>query len=366
MRNDGMLIENRQSPVIFIVALSVVVFALILVVIRIILLHFKKLRESSEYLEKIKNRPTSAKDVAHVARKAGLSKSEQAMLLEICKRHKARNIEYLLRDEIEVDGLFASEYEYLCSQENMEPKKTELFSLRYKLEKHHNNALLINSTHTLKEGQEFIYKDANKNEWRLTLIKNTAQALLLKLPKFFDIRQAMPDRLSKIKVMFSLQSGISYYTALRVIRTSTLADNTIILITAHSTQLKAMQRRLTKRMELNKPCQFSAVTLSQVSNGKHKKVPSFEPLPKRYDGIVQDISSSGCRLKTHLPISQGQNIYLEFSIDDIHTEKVYGLIVMTTQTEGPPDPVYILHIQFIEIDLSMRNKIYALIYDYIA
>lgn len=157
----------------------------------------------------------------------------------------------------------------------------------------------------------------------------------------------------------------------RIIRFEQSKEGQPLMLVGHTNSLKAMQRRTSKRVLVNRQCVFSAVEVLQheVSSSGKKTHPGqntksvYTPLEKRHEGVIQDISANGYRILCQLPIKKGQYIYSEFALDNTPLLKAIGLIVMTTQTDDKAN--YVLHIQFVEIEPATRNLINAFIYKYL-
>lgn len=359
----GILIQARQNTgnysVIFIALLIIAVLILVYLLLRWI----NTIHSSPQWLEMHRNMPTTPRNISNVAKLAGLDKSEKHMLEHICMSFSIPNIEFQIRDEKAIDGYFNKEYHELCKKNDKEEDKSVLFTLRYKLEKAHNSTLIITSTKSIVAGQEFLYADVHGTMWSFILYENNSQGLFLTLPPTFAASSLKPDQLSKLDVAFTTKTGIAYSMTVRVIRYEQAKDGGTLMLIGHTNTLKPLQRRSSKRIPMNKKCQFSAVEVTPKGQDKNKNF-DFKPMDKKYEGQLQDISANGCRLLCSLPIKQGQYIYVAFDIDNDSgtNETAIGLIVMTTQTVDTSR--FILHIKFVKMPIEVRNRIYAFIYNY--
>lgn len=348
--------DSSNYTIIFIALALILIILLAYVIIKWI----SSIHTSPKWIEMHKNLPTTKKNVQHVAKSADLNTNESLLLEDICHSFKVPNIEYFIRDDKAIDELFKKEFHLLCERSNTEPLKSTLFGLRYKIEKAHNNSIIISSTKSILPGQDLNYTDLRGSLWILTLKENNAQGLFLSMPGSLATSNLKPDPLSKLDLNFTSKNGVSYFMNLRVIRYEQDKEGQPLILLGHTNTLKAMQRRNVKRMLVNKKCEFSAVEV--VPSGTASTDVSYKPKEMRHEGLLQDISSTGCRLTCSLPIKQGQYIYVEFCIDGKKTENAVGLIIKTTQSLDTEQ--YVLHIQFVKIDLSVRNSIYAVIYQY--
>jgi len=210
-------------------------------------------------------------------------------------------------------------------------------------------------------GQEFLYTDLRGTMWTFTLNENNPQGLFLTIPQLFASSNMKPEQLSKFDLNFTSKTGIAYILTVRLIRYETAKDGTMLMLIGHTNALRPMQRRGTKRIASNSPCTFSAVEVVAKGSTKNGEV-EYRHMEKKYEGQLQDISANGCRLICSLPIKKGQYIYVDFAVSGSIRESAVGLIVMTTQTVDASR--YILHIQFVQMALAVRNRIYAFIYNY--
>lgn len=362
-QNGGTPLLARQNSSNYNVIFISLFIILLLLLVYLFIKWINAIHSSRQWLEIHRNLPTTKKNIAHVTKLAHLTKDEKNLLEIICHDFKVPNIEYLLRDEKAIDALFHNEYHALCEKSGSEKEKACLFTLRYKIEKVHNSTLIITSTKSIITGQEFIYTDIRGTLWTFVLYENNSQGLFLLLPAAFAASTFKPEQLTKLDLNFTAKSGIAYSTTVRVIRYEQAKDGNTLMLIGHTNIINPLQRRLSQRIPLNKNCKFSAVEVLGKGNDKEKK-PEFKPVEKKYDGQIQDISTTGCQIICTLPIKEGQYIFIDFDIDDNTSTKedVIGLILTTTQTVDTTR--YVLHIQFVKIALEVRNRIYAFIYNY--
>lgn len=343
-------------------ALGFVIKVLIVIVV-LVLIYFlqrkiKQKRMSPEWLEAQKNKETNIKNVANLAKNANLTSTEKALLWDMCHRFKAKNIEFLVKDEDEMNKLLKQEYDVLAAKNNQN-EIANFFSLYFKLEKVRFSSTSISTTSSLAEGQEFTYKDADGYEWQLKLISNSSNGLYIEIPKMLASSDKKPAPLAKFILNFTLKGSSSYSLLTRVIRYDQDKQGNSILVASSTNTLKPIQRRMSKRMKADSLCKFSAVKKLEEKKG----ATDFEILEKKYEGELQDVSSSGCRISCGLPIKQGQSLYIEFEITKGEPLSAIGTIVMTKKSlDGK---AFILHIKFVEIDIAVRNKIYAYAYGYL-
>jgi len=357
---SGSPLLARQNSGNYTIVFIAIIFIAILLVIYLLIKWINKIHSSPQWVESHKNLPTTLKNINHVSKTSNLDKNEKLLLIEICSRYKPLNLEFLIKNEKSIDDLFKQEFQFL-NKENDTDKITILFLLRYKLEKTYKNSLIITSSKSIIAGQQLIYTDRRGTLWTLSVYENNNQGLFISLPQSFASSNIKPEQLSKLNITFTSNTGIAYIMIARVVRYEQGKDGATLMLLAHTNSLRALQRRNSKRMTLNTKCTFSAVDVSK--NSDDEKNTTYTPKQNKYEGTIQDISSNGCRVNCTLPIHQGQFISVNFSIDGTKTDNAIGLIVSTTATSD--NTHYILHIQFVKITKSVRNRIYALIYNYL-
>ncbi|MCR5763441.1 MAG: PilZ domain-containing protein [Treponema sp.] len=355
--NNGSLVDARQNPLLYTIILIVLAAFAVLVIVGLILKKIRELHSTPEWIESHKNLATTKKNVENVANLANLSTEEKRILSQICQKFKPKNIEYLIRDEKAIIDLFNQGYTEFKSKNASQETFEMLYEVLYKLEKAHDNITFISTTRALPNGQQFTYIDSDRNNWKLTLERNEPQGLVISIPKAFAQSDKKPAQLSKFILTFKTEAGTTYTLLTRVVRYEEEKSGKFILIASSNNTLTAIQRRTSKRIHLDKECKFSAVKYNP-----NNKTNSYEILQNKYEGKLQNISATGCRLSCTMPIKEGQYLNVEFSLKDGQTEQSIGYIVMTKKS--PDGKQYVLHIKFIDIDLGVKNRISAFVYGY--
>jgi len=338
--------KEHALPMILIVAIAVI----IVVAIYFISKYQYEYKHSPEYLEKIKNRPTSKDDLKEIAVKAKLSKEELALLSEIISHHSTPNIKYILKDAQQIEDILKEKYLSLKQNGNADKIKA-FFSLRQKIFLNCTQENIIKNSRQLDKDTKFTYTAEKGIHFIFKLIEMTQEGMALEVPENLTEEQ-FPKNLSKIKLPFISETGNSLEMETRVIRHQPGKAGRNWLIVTHSDKIYQMKKRAFPRLELCEPCKFSAVTEIQ---GKTKDAPpAYEVHEKRYGANIADISAGGCRLESNLPIKAGQNIYVEGNLHKIPDLKAIGVILRTTKRS---DNVFVYHIKFNKISVENENLI---------
>lgn len=333
-----------------------VVAAIILAVLYFLYLKYKAFIKSKQWIEANKNRETKFSDVRKIAHEANLDRIEKKLLWSICKTHHARNIQFSYRSKNEMQNLFKSEFQRMNLQNpRNEEKISVLFSLRYKLEKLYDRKHSITSTKYLRPGQQIRVLDEKHIPHDATVQKNTPEGFYVEISA--ELKNFKPKPLSKFMINFSSATGMLYQCVVIAARYEDIPNGKELLLITHSSTLKLIQKRMTKRQGTTIECLFSAV--KEVKSGRKTK---FEVQQKKYTGTFIDISAGGCKISCGLPISKNQYIQLYFKLPGIIEHQAQGLIIKSKKSVD--EKTFVLYIKFTDINIAARNDIYAAIYDY--
>lgn len=357
----GSYISSRQDSFLYIFIILVLIILAVATTVYFIFFKAMSKKRTKEWIEKNKNRDTKYKDVKACAHETRLNKAETLRLWHICKRYKARNILFMYREPEELNTMFQMEYNRMISDSYVNHEKISIFfDLRYKLEKAYEEKLTISSTRSLRENQELLVYDNAKKTWRVKLVKSTKDGFYVSLSKEFLENPDKPKPLSKIRITFTLPTGMAYNCLARAARYEKQPNGQEYMLITHSTTLNMYQRRGAKRMQLeNLNCAFSAVKVSE----KDGKKAAYQIKENRNKGKLLDISSSGCRIWCGLPIVKGQYIQVYYQLPgDTAESEAQGLIVSTKKASD--QKTFVLHIKFTDIGIEEKNAIYAKIYSY--
>lgn len=356
---DGLLVQARQNPLIYTLILVIIVVVVMFLLLHFSLVYLEKLHSSPEWIEAHKKLPTKRINVKKLALDADLSIAEQKVLWETCKKYSIPNIEFTARNFGTLDFYLKNVYQAEKDDPAKEDNLKTLFTIRFKIEKARNREYYISSTKLLKPGQDIFYFDGNQ-KYVFKVISNEKNGMYLSMPQGMENSSDKPNPLNKLKLTFSGKNGVSYGFISRLIRYEKQADESQHMFIGHSSSLKPVQRRMTKRVVVNSPCNFNAA--SKITDKKGNQ--HFEVKEHVHKGLIGDISATGCKLACKIPIKIGQYINIDYDINGKISGNAKGTIVMTNKSPEQED-LYILHIKFLEISVSNGNKINALAYKYL-
>lgn len=353
----GSPLAARQTPLPYTVMAGALIGIGILFVLWLLWKIMQKRKESPEYIEAQKNRPTTIKDIQALAKKISLTRQEALLLYNICFRQKAKNIFYLWNDEEYIDNLLSEEYRRL-RQKDAEADIFELFKLKSRLERIERLQHTIPSSHNIPEGETLILPATGGRFYSFKLLKNDKDSISLEVPQNLAGTEFCPKPLDKIVMTYLSKMNIQYVLSSRVIRFQHGAGGVAEMVVNHSNAVSMQNRRQFKRTDVGNKCLFSAV---EEKTGKRGEI-TYIPKENKYEGTLADISAGGCMVQTKLPIKRDQKLWVRFSLPEKGEFETIGLIV-SAQKNNETD-VFSLHISFIDINDRDRNEIFAYVYKY--
>lgn len=357
MDATGSPLAARQTALPYTVMAFALVGIGVLFLLWIVWKILQKRKESPEYIEAQKNRPTTIKDVQALTKKISLTRQEALLLYNICFRQKARNIYYLWNDEEYLDGLLREEFLRL-RQKNAEADIYEVFKLKSRLERIERMQHSIPSSHNIPEGETLTLPATGGRFYSFKIRKNDQDSLVLEVPKNLEGTEFCPKPLDKIVMTYMTKRGTQYVLSSRVIRFQHGAGGVHEMVINHSNAVSMQNRRQWKRINIGNKCLFSAV---EKKTGRRGEV-TYSPKENKYEGTLADVSAGGCMIKTQLPIKRDQKLWIKINLPERGEFEAYGLIVSAQKNNETNE--FALHISFIEIDEKDRNDIFAFVYNY--
>lgn len=351
----GSTIQARAELPVFKVIIIIATIFFLIALVYLVSRAVTNYLNSPAYIEKKKNRPTSIKDVTELSTQCSLVREEKEVLIQICKTHRTPNIKYLVRDYVAMHDCLKEQFKAF-DQIGDETGKSHLFTLQEKLFKVFRQQGLIKNSKNISLNTVFTFTVAKGFHYKLQLTENSSESMVLTLPPTLKQEQ-LPKSLEKINFIFELDDGTPYNLESRVVRYQQGKENSQQMVIVHSDKISPLQKREQERAELNLPCKFHSVKVSVEGSGKKEKI-NYIPSEKAYEGVLEDISTGGCRLVASLPIKAEQHIYIDGPFNAKQNDQAVGTIVRTTKRS---DGIYILHIKFIKIDVKVVNRIQAMV-----
>ena len=357
---SGSPIEARQThaPDLVIIIILLAIFALILGIAFFVFKKITNYYKSEEYIEKERNRKTKYKDVTKLAKLHDLTPQDTAILWEVCRVTDCNNIIYSIKSNNEVNELFHTAYN-LMSEKNLftDKKMNDFFTCLFKLEMIVAQTKKILSTRQIPPSSVLFYISPEGEQYPFTVAQNTKDFFTAEIPEFVYKTPRKPELLTRSRFTFKTQDGLSYNLITRIMRYNEGNDGKYYMILAHSEQLESQAQRHYKREFFERDCLFASVKVNEKADKSEEKYIVSE---KEYEGKISNISAGGCCIQTTLPIKEKQYIGVHLPDTGIE-ETIIGII---RRTRRLPSGKLALHIQFVDISLHAKNRIYILVYKY--
>ena len=314
-----------------------------------------------EWIEAQKKKPLTTKDLNQAIKDLNLTGEERDLLWEIGHKYTSVNIIYLVQDAESFCDAFRQRYKDFIATNASQRQISALFSLKDKMENFYKNEVIITSTKNIENGQVLQFADKAGIRCTATIADNRPEGLLLSIPDNLAKGQNRPDSLSRVVFSLTAPNGITYALTTRVVRYQQNNSGSVEMLISHTNDVKQLQRRQSDRIEISANCVFSAVRVS--SDSSKKSDISYTPLQQKYNGLLKDISSDGCSLQAGLPIREGQYIHLEFNLPQKTDNIALGIITDTDKSDSPGK--FLLHIQFVKVEIETKNTILAMVNKFI-
>ena len=348
-------VAHRADIAIIIVIL--IAIAAILGIAFFVWLRVKTYYKSEAYIEKERSRKTKFKDVQKLARENNLSQTEVNTLWEICRFTDTNNILYSLKSNNEVNELFHTAYDIMKQQKLFtDEKMNDFFTTLFKLEMIVAQFKKVISTRQIPPGCVIFYISNEGEQYPFTVTQNQKDFFTAEIPEFIYKSPRRPELLTRSRFTFRTSDGLSYNLITRIIRYNEGNDGKFYMVLSHSEQLECQAQRHFKREFFERQCTFKAVKANIAS----EEEASYTFSDKDYPGKITNISAGGCCIQTDLPIKENQYIGIVLPETGIE-ETIVGIIRKTRKLQTGK---LALHIQFVQISLTTKNRINTLVYKY--
>lgn len=355
---SGSPIQARQTAPIYLIFIITAIIFLLITIIGIIIKKYLDYIKSDAYRQKEMNRPTKKSDINKIAELANLNKDDISILWDVCQFTKCNNVFYLLTTNAEVNELFKNAYYAMKEHKFFTDIKMNLFfECLYKLEMYVAQTKKIYSTTMIPAQSIIFYISEEGEQYPFTVVKNSKDFFIAEIPEFMAKSEHKPEKLVRNRFTFKTIDGLSYNLVTRIIRYEDTPENKHYIILSHTDQLECQSQRHFKRDFFQEDCQFARIHIHPEAEDPAKRYLISE---NKHAGKITNISAGGCCIQTELPVKENQSIVVTLPSKGL-TEQMPGIIKRTRKL---PNGKFALHIQFSNISIQTKNKIYALVYKY--
>ncbi len=357
----GFSSERETSPAVQVAIAIIICVALIIFVKQMYGSFIKNL--SQKALE-APTKKLDTRTLRKIASRLGFSKQDITFFETQCKLFGITYVPLISNTEYCIATVFKKIYEGMCfnheklSENEVESNKLAIFMLIYKIEHAKRSLSLLTNTIAFSEGLPISYISEDGIHRHSKIIENNKVGLFLEVALDSNGYPVQPPPLSKIQLYFELQGGIAYQVNTRVTRYQS-RNGVEEIVVIHSNDVEFFQRRKFRRRDVSLDCNFSAVTVEEDSKTGKK---NFTAHAKEYHGKIANISASGCRMTTSIPIRADQYMQITATLPNGHKCMMIGVIVRSRKEINKN--VCVLNIRFVRMQKRVQNEIFALVYDY--
>lgn len=348
-------LQARASGTFYIAILAGIVIIGIAAVIWLILRKISNNRNTPEWEEAERNRPTKLSDIKNLMKQYSFTSEEGNLIFDICKESSCPNIYYSIHNNSLIDDIFRNYYSVLKAQNATEQHFSDFYKLRHKMEVVIAQKSKISSTLLLPVNSKLFFITEDSEQFPFTIISNIKNGITLEIPEFMFNKERRPEELKQAKFMYKATNGITYLFLARPIRYEH-KDDKYFMVISHTSNLHSQAQRQFQREFVNSECFFSSCTKKA-----EKDDVIFVPNANKIAAKLVNISAGGCCIHCSLPIKEKQNICIYFPSLGID-ENTIGVIRHTRIV--PAKNLYALHIQFTQVTIEVQNKIYSFVYKY--
>ena len=310
--------------------------------------------------EEQKTRPTKKQDIHYMAKEYVFSKDEAALLFEICKHHKVPNARFFLKNHAQAANLFKTAYLDFRNEMADEQTIALVFAIYEKINRVNLAFTNIPSTAALRAGQKLLYIDPDGKKYTVTVVDSNKHGLLLTAPVDRSGKSLALQELSKIQLMIHTKNEIAFSTAVRVLRTQTREDGTVIA-TAHSNQLEPFLKHEYVYIQARVSCEMQN---AESMPGADKDSVRYVPEGRTYDGILLNYSGTSCNIIAKHSINIQQILSLKVKLNGQDVDDIIVMVMNAVAREE--NRTFLLHANFVKLTAKTKNYILSHVYSFTA
>ncbi len=356
------IIPSRQnSPAVHIALIAILCIVLLIIVKQSYASVIERIRRATENTSKKK---LDVKSLRSSCMRLGFSKGDIDFFETHCKKNEITYVPLISNTEYCINTVFKKIYTRLHensdnrSSAELESTKLHLFMLIYKLEDAKRSLSLLTSTSSFTAGHDISYVSVNGMHHKSRIIENNKTGLFLEVAIGPNGKPVQPAPLSKVVLYFELHGGVAYQVITRVMRYQT-RNGIEEMVVIHSNDVEFFQRRKFRRLPVSLDCNFTSTRAVENPLTGKKTYVSHD---KKYSGKIVNISASGCRLNTNLPIRADQDMQITLALPTGNEGVMIGHIVRSRREINKS--VCVLNIRFIRMQKKTQNDIFSLVYNF--
>jgi hypothetical protein len=298
-----------------------------------------------------------------VANSYGLTKDQTKLLERIFKKEDVSDPKRIMTDFNLLDKYFKRTYKTIertsSTEAEMQQRLSMLFSLRNTIENARGMENPITATNQIAANSDaaLIF---GAETYPVRIISSQGETIQLECPRNTLASPIRINRGAKVTLMVFTKAAKRFSFDTKVAG-KTETSKGVTLQIAHSSKVKNMTQRKSRRKQDSMSCVFYLVIIEESGRGRKKKQKMIRDKHK-FSGTILDISIGGCAIKTYNTIVVGSRLKIEFDYANEDKLMVLGQVLRTNRSGATGT---IMHIKFLKVPRRAWNTINAAVFEYV-
>ena len=122
---------------------------------------------------------------------------------------------------------------------------------------------------------------------------------------------------------------------------------------------KPLRKRQTRRKQIDIHCEFFFIQLQQSGQGKNM-TSRLIVSPKKFNGVIRDISAGGCSIKTPVPVQAASRLKISCNVGYNEQISVLGQVIRSNRSAAGT----VINVRFLKVPLRAFNSINTLVFGF--
>ena len=298
------------------------------------------------------------------AKQLRLTKEQIKLLETIIAEMKFQNPLRILESSAALDKLLRFAISHLddhnLSPEEKEFRKSVIYGIKQTIEANSAQAKIIASTLSLPINTEVKIRGSDGVTQTSYITSNMQSMIGMELPPMKEKDSYPWQKGQELSVMF-IRGGTDVYSYQTKVLGYKSVRGVLSVFTEHGKNLKQIQKRQTKRKEINKPVVLYLVNIVETKDKRDSVRQAVVNKAHSLLGSLQDISSGGCAILARNSVPRGSLVKVDFETARGKPVTVYGKVRGVTANASRSK---ILHVQFTNVSRKHMNTIRDFVYEF--
>jgi len=126
-----------------------------------------------------------------------------------------------------------------------------------------------------------------------------------------------------------------------------------------SSRPRPLTKRQYRRRRIDIRCEFFFVQVFESGKGRNK-TSKLVVSPKKFNGIIRDISAGGCSIKTPVPVQAASRLKIGCFISGKEQTAVLGQVIRSNRSAAGT----VIHVKFLKVPMRAFNTINTLVFGF--